>query len=96
MEFGQVLQFLRGGKRARRPHMAPDCFVYLVPGSEFIVSRPPLNVIYPEGTKIIYHDHLDIAYPDGTCGVWPMPQADVLASDWQILETSVGTPDSSS
>lgn len=98
MNFGQVLDAMHGGKRARRPHMAPGVFIYLVPGSEFTVSRAPLNVIYPEGTQIKYQPHIDIAYGSGVCGVWPMPQADVLAEDWQLLETfvSTGTDDAQS
>lgn len=91
MEFGQVLQLLHQQKRARRPHWAPDTFIYLVPGSNFEVSRAPLNVIYPQGTQITYAPHIDIATGGGHCGVWPMPQADVLAEDWLVLETLVDT-----
>ena len=91
MDFGIVLQALQGGKRARRPYMAEGTFIYLVPGSEFTVSRPPLNVHYAEGTQIRYHSHIDIAYSDGSCGVWPMPQADVLADDWQVFEAKAIT-----
>jgi hypothetical protein len=86
MDFGIVLQALRGGKRARRPYMAEGTFIYLVSGSTFEVSRLPLNAFYPNDFLIKYHPHIDIAYPDGSCGVWPMPQADVLADDWEILE----------
>ena len=89
MEFGQVLQLLKAQRRARRPHWAPDTFIYLVPGSQFEVSRAPLNVIYPQGTKITYDTHIDIALGNGACGVWSMPQQDVLAEDWQVLETMV-------
>ena len=39
MEFGQVLQSLHAHKRARRPHWAPDTFIYLVPGSKFEVAH---------------------------------------------------------
>jgi hypothetical protein len=93
MEFGQVLQSLHAQKRARRPHWAPDTFIYLVPGSKFEVSRAPLNVIYAQGTQIEYQPHIDIAYGGGACGVWPMPQQDVLAEDWLILETLMEKPE---
>ena len=92
MNFGQVLDAMHAGKRARRPYMAPGVFIYLVPGSEFTVSRAPLNVIYPEGTQIKYQPHIDIAYGNGDCGVWPMPQADVLAEDWQVFEQTASAP----
>lgn len=91
MNFGQVLDAMHGGKRARRPHMAHGVFIYLVPGSDFTVSRAPLNVIYPEGTQIKYQPHIDIALGNGMCGVWPMPQSDVLAEDWQLLEAFAAT-----
>jgi len=35
-------------------------FVFLVPGSVFKVNRAPLLGIYPEGTEINYHAHVDM------------------------------------
>lgn len=60
-------------------------FVFLVPGSRFTVNRPPLLGIYPEGTTIDYHAHIDIRAADGVIVPWLASQSDVLAEDWVIV-----------
>lgn len=65
--------------------------IYLVPGSQFAVSRAPLNVIFPEGTVINYRQHFDVVYADGTCGVWTPTQEDMGAQDWHECDVS-GNP----
>lgn len=60
-------------------------FVFLVPGSQFQVNRPPLLGIYPEGTEIRYHAHLDMRTADGTIVPWLASQTDILAEDWIVL-----------
>lgn len=60
----------------------PEKFIFFVPGSTFIVNRPPLLGIFPEGTPITYRSHIDMCYPDGTIGPWlPLP-ADAIANDY--------------
>jgi hypothetical protein len=59
-------------------------FLFLVPGSEFKVNRPPLNAIYPEGTEITYRAHIDIKHVDGSIGTWAPSIGDTLAIDWEI------------
>jgi hypothetical protein len=61
-------------------------FIFLVPGSEFKVNRPPLLGIYPEGTMIRYHSHIDMKTADGFIVPWLASQTDVLAEDWRELE----------
>ena len=61
-------------------------FVFLVPGSQFKVSRPPLLGIYPEGTDINYHPHVDMKTAQGHIVPWLCSQDDLLATDWEIVE----------
>jgi len=86
-EFGQVLAALRAGRRAaRRGWNGKGMFVYLVPGSQFVVNRPPLLGIYPEGTQITYLPHIDMRTADGSCVPWLASQTDILAMDWEIID----------
>jgi Protein of unknown function (DUF2829) len=61
-------------------------FLLLVPGSTFTVNRPPLNVIFPEGTSIEYHAHIDMKTADGMIVPWLASQTDVLAEDWSVYD----------
>lgn len=84
--FGFALAHLKLGARATRAGWnGAGMFVYLVPGSEFIVNRPPLLGIYPEGTPIKYRPHLDIRTADGSVATWAPSMSDALAEDWLIL-----------
>lgn len=87
--FDQAIVAVKNGKRARRAVWPEGAFIYLVPGSNFTVSRAPLEGIYPRGTEIQYMPHIDFAYGDGRCCVWEISQESVLASDWSIQEQSV-------
>ena len=62
-----------------------NLFIYLVPGSEFEVNRPPLNAIYAMGTKVKYRPHIDFKDGKGTCGVWSPSNEDILAEDWVVI-----------
>jgi len=78
-----------GGKWQRAGWNGKGMFVFLVPGSTFTVNRPPLLGIYPEGTEINYHAHIDMKTANGTIVPWLASQTDVLAEDWQIAEEPV-------
>lgn len=83
MNFGQALDVLKaGGRVARTGWNGREMFIFLVPGSIFAVSRPPLLGIYPEGTIIKYHAHIDMRTADGMIVPWLASQTDVLAEDW--------------
>lgn len=83
MNFGQALAILKQGKRvARQGWNGKGMFVFLVPGSEFKVNRPPLLGIYEEGTEIKYCPHIDMKTADGSIVPWLASQTDVLAEDW--------------
>jgi len=86
MGFDEALKALKAGKRvARRGWNGKEMFIFLVPGSQFQVNRPPLLGIYPEGTTINYHGHIDMKTAQGDVVPWLASQADLLDEDWEIL-----------
>ena len=83
MDFGLALAAIKGGSKvARQGWNGKGMFIFLVPGSTFNVSRPPLLGMYPEGTEIRYHAHIDMRTADGMVVPWLASQTDVLAEDW--------------
>lgn len=84
---GQAIKEMRDGKRVcRQGWNGKSMFLFLVPGSTFKVNRAPLLGIYPEGTEIQYHPHVDMKTAQGYVVPWLASQADLLAEDWQIVE----------
>lgn len=84
--FSHALDHLKQGQRvARLGWNGKDMFLFLVPGSTFRVSRPPLLGIYPEGTEIRYHPHIDMKTAQGYVVPWLASQADLLADDWILI-----------
>ena len=87
LAFGDALHMLKLGKKvARAGWNGKGMFLFLVPGSTFFVSRPPLLGIYPEGTQIDYHAHIDMKTANGQIVPWLCSQTDALAEDWQVVE----------
>lgn len=83
MTFGAAIEALRdGGRVAREGWNGKGMFLFLVPGSRFTVNRAPLLGIYPEGTVIDYHAHIDMKTAQGYVVPWLASQADMLATDW--------------
>jgi hypothetical protein len=86
MDFGDALEAIKNGERvARAGWNGKDMFIFLVPGSTFEVNRPPLLGIYPEGTKVEYHAHIDMKTAQGYVVPWLASQADLLAEDWVMV-----------
>ena len=86
MNFGYALSEVKAGRRvARRGWNGKSMFIFLVPGSTFKADRPPLKGIYPEGTEINYHAHIDMKAADGTVVPWLCSQMDMLAEDWYTV-----------
>jgi hypothetical protein len=84
-EFGQALKYLKAGHRvARLGWNGEGMFLFLVPGSKFMVNRPPLMGIYPEGTEISYQSHIDMKTAQDTVVPWIASQSDLLADDWIV------------
>jgi len=87
MDFESALSLLKGGRKlARAGWNGKDMFLFLVPGSTFTVNRPPLLGIYPEGTEIKYHAHIDMKTAQGDIVPWLASQTDLLADDWVLLD----------
>ena len=87
MNFGQALEKIKQGEKvAREGWNGKGMFIFLVPGSKFKVNRPPLLGIYPEGTEVEYHAHIDMKTAQGYVVPWLASQADLLAEDWVEVE----------
>ena len=86
LDFSTALSAVKAGSRvAREGWNGKGMFIFLVPGSEFHVSRPPLLGIYERGTSIKYHAHVDMRTADGQIVPWLCSQTDLLAEDWVIV-----------
>jgi len=92
MKFGEALVELKAGHLlTRKGWNGKNMFLFLVPGSTFIVNRPPLLGIYPEGTTINYCPHIDMKTADNKVVPWLASQTDVLAEDWKIFHNDERT-----
>ena len=86
MNFQNALTALKmGGRVARAGWNGKGMFLFLVPGSTFSVSRPPLLGIYPEGTVVNYHAHIDMRTATGEIVPWLASQTDLLSEDWELV-----------
>lgn len=86
LSFGLAIDALKQGKKvARAGWNGKGMFLFLVAGSTFKVNRAPLLGIYPEGTEINYHAHIDMKTVDGMIVPWLASQTDMLADDWVIV-----------
>jgi hypothetical protein len=86
MNFSDALVALKRGERVRRKGWNKGMYLFLVDGSEFQVNRVPLNKIYPEGTWVTYHAHIDMFTAEGYVVPWLASQADLLDEDWEIRD----------
>jgi hypothetical protein len=87
MDFSSALVALKNGFRvARAGWNGKGMFIFLVEGSTFKVNRRPLLGIYPEGTEVKYHAHVDMKTADGMIVPWLCSQTDMLADDWEIVQ----------
>jgi len=88
--FSNALEELKNGELlARKGWNGKGMFLFLVPGSQFVVNRAPLNVIFPEGTVINYRGHIDMKTADGQIVPWVASQSDLLAEDWMIVSADI-------
>ena len=84
---GWAVKELQDGRLVRRAGWnGRGMYLLLVPGSKFIVNRPPMNRIFPEGTEVEYHAHVDMKTAQGYVVPWLCSQADLLATDWELAE----------
>ena len=83
LSFGEAVILLKfGHKVCRKGWNGKGMFLFLVPGSKFKVIRPPLLGIYPEGTEVEYHAHIDMKTAQGYIVPWLASQADIIETDW--------------
>lgn len=88
MNYQNALSGLKNGKcLSREGWNGKDQFIFLVPGSSFVVNRRPLNVIFPEGTLIQYQPHIDIYTAQATVSPWLASQGDQMADDWIVVDS---------
>lgn len=86
LDFAGALGFIKAGNKvARAGWNGKGMFIFLVPGSTFEVNRPPLLGIYPPGTRIDYHAHVDMKTADNKVVPWLCSQTDMLADDWEVV-----------
>lgn len=86
-DFGWALDQLREGRKVRRMGWnGKGMFIFFVRGSVFTVNRPPLLGIYPEGTTVTYHSHIDMKTAQGYVVPWLASQVDLLSFDWELAE----------
>lgn len=84
MNFSEALVRTKNGALLRRKGWNGEgMFIFLVPGSTFTVNRLPLLGIYPPGTEINYHAHIDMKTADDKVVPWLCSQTDMLAEDWE-------------
>ena len=87
LSFEVALTILKAGfKVARAGWNGKGMFLFLVPASTFLVNRPPLLGIYPEGTQVKYHAHIDMKTADNMVVPWLASQTDLLANDWMVIK----------
>lgn len=85
--FGWAVKQMRDGKKVRRKGWnGQGMFIFLVQASKFYVNRPPLLGIYPAGTTVEYHSHIDMKTAQGYVIPWLASQADILDDDWELAE----------
>lgn len=85
--FGRAIFALENGMKVRRKGWnGKGMFLFLVPGSQFIVNRTPLLGIFPPGTEIDYCPHIDMKTADDKIVPWVASQTDILAKDWEMSE----------
>ena len=86
LSFEVALVHVKQGMRvARIGWNGKGMFIFLDPGSTFMVNRPPLLGIYPEGTEIDYHAHIDMRTATGEIVPWIASQTDLLTDDWMVV-----------
>jgi len=95
MNYAQALDVINNGGAVTRDTWNGDgyrSFIFLVPGSEFVVNRAPLLGIFEPGTKVRYRSHVDMVYPDGSVGTWHGFEVDFKATDWTQVDLQMPRP----
>jgi hypothetical protein len=83
MNFSEALELIKKDEKLRRKGWNNNVFVFLVPGSEFVVNRHPLDKMFKPGIKITYAPHIDVCIGENV-SVWDAQTMDILGEDWEI------------
>lgn len=81
-----VRELLDGRRVARAGWNGKGMYLFLVPGSTFVVEADrPMGKACPElvGQSVDYHAHVDMKTAQGYVVPWLCSQADLLATDWE-------------
>lgn len=85
--FSVALGMLKDGAKVQRAGWnGKGMFIFLVPGSTFVVNRQPMLSVFGEGTQVEYHAHIDMKTAQGDVVPWLCSQTDMLAEDWCTVE----------
>lgn len=88
-DFCDALCLVKEGYRvARSGWNGKGMFIFLVPGSRFVVSADrPMGKAAPElvGQEIDYAAHIDMRAANGVVVPWLASQTDLLATDWELV-----------
>ena len=88
-DIGWAIKQLQGGSRVCRSGWnGRGMYLFLVPGSTFVVQGDrPMGKACPElvGKPVDYHAHVDMKTAQGYVVPWLCSQADLLATDWEIV-----------
>ena len=87
MTFGEAVEALKDGKKvARTGWNGKGMFLFLVPGSVFVIEDGrPLASAFEPGTPVQYQPHIDMKTAQDTVVPWLASQSDVLAEDWEVV-----------
>lgn len=86
---GWAVNEMQSGGRVRRAGWnGKGMYLFLVPGSNFVVQGDrPMGIACPElvNTEVTYHAHVDMMTAQGYVVPWLCSQADLLATDWELV-----------
>jgi hypothetical protein len=86
-DIGWAVYAMREGERVTRAAWDKGVYLFLVPGSTFVVTADrPLGRACPQmvGKEISYHAHVDMQTTQGDVVPWLCSQSDLLATDWEL------------
>lgn len=81
-----VKELLDGRRVARAGWNGKGMYLFLVPGSTFVVDADrPMGKACPElvGQSVDYRPHVDMKTAQGDVVPWVCSQSDLLAIDWE-------------
>ena len=81
MNYHEMFPKLSTGLMFTRMAWGGQAFIYMMPGSNGTVAKPPLSDILPEGTQLQFAPQVCMVF-NGTSAPWNPDTVDQLAIDW--------------